>query len=63
MRYVNRCVGKIVKVDLGICWEIDRYTSMCVLEGNEARGEVYIERGMHLGGGARGLLYRGERSV
>ena len=31
--------GGIVKVDLGICWEIDRYTCMCVLEANEARGE------------------------
>ena len=32
-------MGEIVKVDLGICWEIDRYTCMCVLEANEARGE------------------------
>ena len=31
--------GGVVKVDLGICWEINRYTCMCVLEANEARGE------------------------
>ena len=28
--------GKIVKVDLGICREIDRYTCMYVLEANKA---------------------------
>ena len=33
---VRRSMG-VVKVDLGICWEIDRYTCMCVLEANEAR--------------------------
>ena len=37
--YIGRSMGGIVKVDLGICWEIDRYTCMCVLEANEARGE------------------------
>ena len=36
--------GKIVKVDLGICREIDRYTCMYVLEANEARGEGWRER-------------------
>ena len=36
---VRRSMGGIVKVDLGICGEIDRYTCMCVLEANEARGE------------------------
>ena len=54
--------GGVVKVDLGICWEIDRYTCMCVLEANEARGEDR-ERGMHVGGGTRGILYRAGRSV
>ena len=37
-RYVDRW-GGIVKVDLGICREIDRYTCMYVLEANKARGE------------------------
>ena len=54
--------GKIVKVDLGICREIDRYTCMYVLEANKAR-EKDRERGMQLGGGVRGILYRGGRSV
>ena len=49
-------MGGVVKVDLGICWEIDRYTCMCVLEANEAR-EKDRERGMHIGGGARVILY------
>ena len=31
--------GKIVKVDLGICREIDRYTCMYVLEENKTRGK------------------------
>ena len=31
--------GEIVKVDLGICREINRYTCMYVLEANKARGE------------------------
>ena len=31
--------GEIVKVDLGTCREIDRYTCMYVLEANKARGE------------------------
>ena len=41
MRYVDQWVegGGIVKVDLGICREIDRYTCMYVLEANKARGE------------------------
>ena len=29
--------GEIVKVDLGICREIDRYTCMYALEANKAR--------------------------
>ena len=37
--------GEIVKVDLGICREIDRYTRMYVLEENKA-GEKDRERGM-----------------
>ena len=36
--------GEIVKLDLGICREIDRYTCMYVLEANKARGEGYRER-------------------
>ena len=56
MRYVDR--WGVVKVDPGICWEIDRYTCMCVLEENEARGEKDRERRMHLGGGARVILYQ-----
>ena len=36
---VRRSMGGIVKVDLDICWEIDRYTCMYVLEENKARGE------------------------
>ena len=43
MSYVDRW-GGVVKVDLGICWEIDRYTCMCVLEANEAQGEGSRER-------------------
>ena len=56
MRYVDR--WGVVKVDLGICWEIDRYTCMCVLE-QMRHEEKDRERGMHVGGGARGILYRG----
>ena len=36
--------GEIVKVNLGICREIDQYTCMYVLEANEALGEGYRER-------------------
>ena len=48
MRYVDQ--WGVVKVDLGICCEIDRYTCTCLER---------IERGMHVGGGTRGILYRG----
>ena len=54
--------GKIVKVDLGICREIDRYTCMYVLEANKVRRGRQGER-VWLGGGARGLPCRGGRSV